>query len=182
MLKAERECTGCGRLQPGEGFAFKNKAVGKWHSRCKTCTRQSAIRHYSLHRARYITRNRLNNPRQRRRAASIVYEFLLGKRCRICGEDDPVVLEFDHRDRLSKSANVADLVQRMCSAERLFAEMAKCDVLCANCHQRLTSTSRVSHYRISHGAGAASVKAFRRAANARNHRVALEYLAFSGVR
>ena len=55
--------------------------------------------------------------------------------CADCGENDPVVLEFDHlRDKVD---NVAALVTRW-SWKRLLTEIEKCDVVCANCHRRRT--------------------------------------------
>jgi hypothetical protein len=52
--------------------------------------------------------------------------------CTDCGEQDPVVLEFDHR------ADKREAVVRLacgCSLETLRQEIAKCDVRCANCHR-----------------------------------------------
>lgn len=59
--------------------------------------------------------------------------------CSECGEDDPLVLEFDHLDRKDKTTNVARLLASYVMS-RLVAEIAKCRVLCANCHRRHTAT------------------------------------------
>jgi hypothetical protein len=53
-----------------------------------------------------------------------------------CGESDPVVLDFDHRDRRAKFANVSDMLTY--SIKRVISEIAKCDVRCANDHRRRT--------------------------------------------
>lgn len=58
--------------------------------------------------------------------------------CVDCGEVDPIVLEFDHlRD---KEFNLAHYAKA--SWERLHAEIAKCEVVCANCHRRRTHSRR----------------------------------------
>lgn len=59
--------------------------------------------------------------------------------CVDCGETDPVVLDFDHRDENTKSFSVANGVSKRVSLEALIAEIAKCDIRCANCHRRRTA-------------------------------------------
>ena len=48
-------------------------------------------------------------------------------------------LEFDHRDRATKSAEISRLVAGGFSWEVLLREIEKCDVRCANCHRRRTA-------------------------------------------
>lgn len=51
------------------------------------------------------------------------------------GESDPIVLEFDHlRD---KSCNVSRMTNA--NIEKIKEEVAKCRVLCSNCHARETA-------------------------------------------
>lgn len=59
--------------------------------------------------------------------------------CKICGELDYVVLEFDHRDRKEKSFTIANAVGKAMSWDKLIVELKKCDILCANCHRRKTA-------------------------------------------
>ena len=62
--------------------------------------------------------------------------FLREHPCVDCGEDDPVVLEFDHlRDKkFSISAGIQG--RRW---QDVLDEIAKCEVVCANCHRRRTA-------------------------------------------
>ena len=64
--------------------------------------------------------------------------------CMICGEKHPACLQFHHRNREEKSFNVGDMAMRPSSKSRLINEIAKCDVLCVNCHAKL-------HWREAHG-------------------------------
>lgn len=59
--------------------------------------------------------------------------------CMICCENDPIVLDFDHREQSDKSLQLGDACKRGYSLEKLLAEAEKCDVLCANCHRRRTA-------------------------------------------
>jgi len=54
--------------------------------------------------------------------------------CLDCGNTFPtVVMEFDHRDARTKRALVAHMPGRA-SDRRILDEVAKCDVVCSNCH------------------------------------------------
>lgn len=64
--------------------------------------------------------------------------------CLDCGLRDLVVLQWDHRDPAEKSANVSLLITRSHFAEAQ-AEIAKCDVRCANCHRLKTAKERETY-------------------------------------
>lgn len=44
-----------------------------------------------------------------------------------------VVMDFHHRDPSKKDTRVAEM--RSAPMDRIIAEIAKCDILCANCHR-----------------------------------------------
>lgn len=68
-----------------------------------------------------------------------LYDYLLLNPCKDCGESDPVVLQFDHRDPTLKKGNVSEMVQQAHTWCQIRAEIDKCDVVCANCHTKRTS-------------------------------------------
>lgn len=49
------------------------------------------------------------------------------------------MLEFDHLDPTTKLTEVVKLVEQQAAWERVEAEIAKCDVCCANCHRVRTA-------------------------------------------
>lgn len=54
--------------------------------------------------------------------------------CMDCGVKHPLWrMQFDHRDGTEKVACVSELIS-MGTLNRLLVEIAKCDVVCANCH------------------------------------------------
>ena len=62
-------------------------------------------------------------------------DLVAARGCDVCGESRPWVLDWHHRDPSSMEFRIAG--SRVCqrSLESLEAEMAKCDLLCANCHR-----------------------------------------------
>lgn len=72
-------------------------------------------------------------------------EHLRDHPCADCGETDPVVLDFDHRPGVQKRFEIARAVNASTRAwSTILKEIAKCDVVCANCHRRRTA-SRAGH-------------------------------------
>lgn len=57
--------------------------------------------------------------------------------CSRCGETHPATLDFHHRVPSDKKYNISAMAHRGISQEKILAEIAKCDVLCANCHRIL---------------------------------------------
>ena len=62
----------------------------------------------------------------------------------IVGEKDPIVLEFDHRDKKTKIACVSEFVNPP-HFSGLVKEIEKCDVRCCNCHTRKTAKQEKYH-------------------------------------
>lgn len=54
--------------------------------------------------------------------------------CIRCGEKHPACLDFHHRDPSIKEGHIGEF--RRFGKQRLLTEIAKCDVLCANCHRK----------------------------------------------
>lgn len=54
--------------------------------------------------------------------------------CTKCGENHPACLDFHHKDPSTKEFSISKMASN--SIERLKAEIAKCEVLCANCHRK----------------------------------------------
>lgn len=57
-------------------------------------------------------------------------------KCSKCPEKHPACLDFHHLNPADKTDTVIRLVHNGASKDRILAEMAKCVVLCANCHRK----------------------------------------------
>ena len=105
--------------------------------------REASRRHYEKNREAMMARAREHTIRTRVEQRAWICEYLQSHPCVDCGEDDPVVLEFDHVDPATKSANVADAISRLgWGMTRLVAEIEKCQVRCCNCHRKRTWKER----------------------------------------
>jgi hypothetical protein len=123
-------CGKCQRELPLD--AFNRLGDGRQHW-CRGCFREYFKRRGATH--------RVQSARARRRRVAAARRFITGflarHPCVDCGESDVRVLDFDHVG--DKSALVSALVAWGAPRRRIEAEIAQCEVRCANCHRRVTA-------------------------------------------
>lgn len=140
-MSLTRTCTKCFLQKPIEEFPWKYKSLGKRHTVCKECYAKRSSNWYQDNKDRQLENVRRNNQNYRELARAFIRDYLSTHPCTICGETDPRVLEF-HHVRGEKSVEVSRLIGRGASLDALKAEIEKTEVVCANCHRRLTSDER----------------------------------------
>ena len=89
----------------------------------------------------------LNRKKKVQENGQKILSYLREHPCVDCGEDDVVVLQFDHV-RGKKRNEVGNL--RACSWKTIWKEIKKCVVRCANCHTRRT-LKKLKSYRVFRG-------------------------------
>ena len=109
--------------------------------RSNLAQREYAKRHYERNKATYKRRAAAFTTEAIKRNKALVRSYLLAHPCVDCGESDPVVLDFDHV-KGGKVKEVSTMVRDGMSAANIRAEIAKCEVRCANCHRRMTHRRR----------------------------------------
>lgn len=72
-----------------------------------------------------------------------VSEYKAETKCATCPEAHPACLQFHHPDPKKKDGSISNLCHNGWSLEWLKKEIAKCQVLCANCHLKLHDHSAV---------------------------------------
>lgn len=104
---------------------------------CRDCSRLKSRDYYLANRELHKKNTIRRSKEQKSKSKEFLLEFLKKNPCVVCGEADPVVLEFNHlRDkkddvsRMSASGNSITTIKK---------EIEKCEVLCANCHRRKTA-------------------------------------------
>ena len=145
----QKKCSGCGQSLDLEAFNFKNRSSGKRQPHCRTCTRQQLRDHYLRNPAYYRKKARARGSAIRADLRRRLLDYLRTHACVDCGEVDAVVLQFDHRERSTKSSDIATLFKRRAPWAKIMTEIDKCVVRCANCHQRRTAR-QFGWYRLAH--------------------------------
>jgi hypothetical protein len=133
-MSKEKTCTRCHDPQPVANFAWKNKAKGRRHSHCKSCQRPISGKHYSENRSEYIDRAISRYHTLKHENEKKLSRLIADLACARCGEDDPKVNEFTHRAGTDKKDTVRRLLGQ--SWDVVEAEIAKCELLCANCRKK----------------------------------------------
>jgi len=125
-----KECCVCKQTKSISEFAVKSRVDSRWANECKSC-------HRAMRRANYVA-NREQGIQQAKAATEkrkAAYKALKsGLRCERCGFSHPAALHFHHTHPTTKEFGLAAAVRRGFSEARIQAEIAKCVVLCANCH------------------------------------------------
>lgn len=152
-------CRKCKQKKPLEEFTKHRKMKDGYDTICLVCNRAHASKWNEQNRERYLLkckrayrRNRAEELRKAHERYEEVANYLKtlkdGKCCTKCRwNEEPHVLHFHHRNPAEKSfglsASLNLRVAIVLNEELIHKEIAKCDLLCPNCHS-------VLHYRLRH--------------------------------
>jgi len=131
-ISSTKACTKCTCLKPINQFHKKDGAYDGRQSICKSCR--------NIHGRKYMCKPHINKKLKKRkeeikyRNQRYIKEYLSMHSCK-CGVDDIRLLEFHHLK--NKKYEVHQMVWH--KLESIDKEIAKCVVLCVNCHRRETN-------------------------------------------
>ncbi len=91
----------------------------------------------------WLKRRRIRNRIRQLETTLWFFRYKYTLQCQNCGIEHPGCLQFHHKDRKEKEAEVSNL--RQTSIKQLLHEIDKCDVLCANCHAKLHWKEHYQH-------------------------------------
>tara|TARA_R100001129_G_scaffold1813_2_gene1837 strand:+ start:9044 stop:9406 length:363 start_codon:yes stop_codon:yes gene_type:complete len=98
-------------------------------------------RHYEANKEKIKARTRARNKSQKKKNKKFVAWVKSRGCCVDCGEDNPLVLDFDHVVG-KKIMNISDMSRTSYSIEAIMAEIDKCEIRCSNCHRIATAKRR----------------------------------------
>jgi len=134
----KRRCSICAELKAVSAFPKRDARHHRYN--CKICYNEKAKprsrAHYAINKNYYKKRNRKHT----QQIAALVQGFKLSNpTCADCAlTHPPHRLDFDHLPGQSKFDVVSRLRSRRWSDVRILQEIAKCELVCANCHRDRT--------------------------------------------
>lgn len=134
---SNKKCSVCQIYKNESCFAFKNKKTGKLQSKCKECQSKYHKIHYESNKEVYLNRAKVNNPKYKNRNKNFINKYKAKTGCQFCAEKTPVCLDFHHKDPEIKDWNISIMSRGANSIKTIQKEIAKCIVICSNCHRKL---------------------------------------------
>ena len=125
-----RLCKTCNTIRGINEYSIKNREKGTYQSWCKYCQRVRSKAHYEANKKAYRSRNL-------RRMAEVVsfVDIFKNQPCADCGVKYPSkVMDLHHLDGEEKEEAIS-IMSRKTTLPKIKRELAKCIVLCSNCHR-----------------------------------------------
>jgi hypothetical protein len=130
-------CSRCKESKSIAEFSKHTRSPDGLQSICKICNNKIGMDNYYQNKDRY---KKLATLRQKDLQAKVAK--LKTKPCTDCQKTfDPVCMDFDHLPQFEKKWNICYMLRRHMRWKLIEAEIAKCELVCANCH-RLRSKTR----------------------------------------
>lgn len=127
-------CKSCQTNKSLEEFGRNKRYPDGRQLKCKECRRAYDRQWYAT-----TPSGQKWKKRSRERQKEIKAWFFEHKKtlkCNRCEEDHPATLDFHHKDPSQKDLPLSEAIQKW-SKKRILKEIAKCEILCANCHRKL---------------------------------------------
>jgi len=135
----EKKCTMC-KEEKLIGEFNKNKTnKDGYNNICRVCSKARSKQYYEENRGHHIKVVGERSKKSIKENQQKIFDYYYYNPCVDCGETNPIVLEFDHRDNVDKYKEVSKMIQNGNSWIKIKREIDKCDVRCANCHRIRTA-------------------------------------------
>lgn len=137
MVNPPKICSKCKISKDLEQFNFRCKTKDVRHGYCRECGKLFTQSNYKRNKRQYLDKN-LRSVQKRR---EFVRE-MKNRPCADCGILYPYyVMDFDHREDETKKYLLSEPARMTINTMK--AEIAKCDLVCANCHRERTHQRRI---------------------------------------
>jgi hypothetical protein len=151
-----KTCTSCKDTKDISEFNKRARSKDGYNEQCRPCISEWRKNRRLELKAQGITpRNDIYNKEhkaekntwranKRKQIRDRIRGLKIHKPCADCGGIfPPTCMDFDHRDPSEKEFNICgDATRELYSNEKIDAEIAKCDLVCANCHRIRSAKQR----------------------------------------
>ncbi len=140
----EKRCSLCKQNKHKSQY---NKNKGKkdgLNTVCKECGQNRSKQYYNENKEKHIKETSKRTKQYNKIKRKEIFNYFKENPCVDCGETNPIVLEFDHRNSEEKEYNISEIIMNK-SWKIVLNEIAKCDVRCANCH-RIKTAKQFGYY------------------------------------
>ena len=99
---------------------------------CSECVRKESKKNYLRHNERYRNKHK----EFKKQYKQWFWEYKATLKCNRCPENHPSTLDFHHLDPEEKENSISNMIRGGKSKEEILEKIAKCEVLCSNCHRK----------------------------------------------
>lgn len=124
-----KTCPKCNQTKQVELFSSNKHKEDGLQRICKQCSREAGIKSYNKNKKPYLSRV----SKHTKSIVNNVNQYKTSQTCQKCGNDKYYLLDFHHIDPSIKDGDVNNIA-RTRGKQALQDEMAKCTILCKNCH------------------------------------------------
>ena len=129
-------CSKCKENKPESDFGFKEK--GKLQPYCRVCNNAHNREYYANNKEKQKATVVARNKKYREELKTWVREIKTSSPCMDCKIFYPwYVMDFDHVGA-DKEFNISSMIAGSFSVSRIEKEIAKCELVCSNCHRERT--------------------------------------------
>ena len=130
-MRESKRCPRCGTVKIRSEFARSKSRADGLQSYCRAC--HAALDHEEYERTVGRSVRRSSRPTYAFARGAWLRSLKAGRPCTDCGRVfDPQVMQWDHLPQFEKVRDVSTFSK--CTEEEILREIAKCELVCTNCH------------------------------------------------
>lgn len=127
---------------------YNSKGKNKIQSYCKPCAREYARENYHKNREANADKQRLSKKARMDAIRVDVRKLKEDTPCLDCGVRYPYYcMDFDHVNG-KKVTHISEMIRNAAARWKIFSEITKCEIVCANCHRKRTHRRAEALYKL----------------------------------
>ncbi len=132
FIAMKKRCYKCKDEKLLKCFSKNSSKKDGLSSQCRDCHKEMRRIHYEKNKSKIIEQVGIQKEKVRE-----WFNSLKNKPCKDCGKTyPPYVMDFDHLDSEEKEFQLGQALNW--GKEKVLKEIAKCELVCANCHRERT--------------------------------------------